>query len=389
MTLPPVLSEFETINQALKGKSLARYGDGELRLMAGRGTCVSQDPDPKLAAELRDILKNPPKNCLVCLPISKGSPKAEMWARYQGHDFLKHFGAGPYGSAFISRPDSAPWIDTPEYWHSVCRLWEGKHVVFAAGSDRSLRADDFSAAAALTHIEAPRRDAYSEIDRLELEITVTVRDGGVAILCLGPTATVLAARLSRKGIHALDLGHIGMFMRRQGLYAKNLDDIASPAYREQLRLKHASVKWGKSGHSHVDEVRAWAQELGAVDVLDYGCGRGTLKPALAPMKCYEFDPGIDGKEHLPKPAGVIACTDVLEHIEGDRLDVVLEHIYKLAVQGAYFVISCRPAREILADGRNAHLSIHEPEWWLKKLKKTGWKIRRHDIRKGLCVWAAK
>lgn len=386
LKLPQVLSEFETINQALAGKSLARYGDGELRLMSARGNCVSQEPDKRLAAELRDILKAPPKNCLVCLPIAKDSPKAEMWARYQSHDFLKYFGTGPYGSAFISRPDSAPWIDTAAYWKSVVSLWKGNSITLVAGSEKSLVPTDFSDASTVRVVRSPIRDAYAEIDRIEAEIGTPA---GSVILCLGPTATILAARLSRKGVHALDLGHIGLFMRRQGLYAKTLDDIASPSYREQLRLKHASVRWGKHGHCHADDVRAWAQELGAVDVLDYGCGRGTLKPALAPMRCYEFDPGVIGKEQLPKPAGIVACTDVAEHLEPDRLDGVLEHIYKLAVQGAYFVISCRPAREILADGRNAHLSIHEPDWWLKKLKKVGWKIKRHESRKGLCVWAAK
>ncbi len=97
MKLPAVLSEFETIRQALAGKSLARYGDGELRLMAGRGTAVTQEASPKLAAELRDILKNPPENCLVCLPIAKDSPKAENWAKYQDASYQRYFGAGPMG----------------------------------------------------------------------------------------------------------------------------------------------------------------------------------------------------------------------------------------------------------------------------------------------------
>jgi len=37
------------------------------------------------------------------------------------------------------------------------------------------------------------------------------------LLCLGPTATVLAWRLAKRGKWALDLGHIGMFMKRLGV----------------------------------------------------------------------------------------------------------------------------------------------------------------------------
>jgi hypothetical protein len=39
----------------LSGRSIARYGDGELRVALGR-KCVSQEADPKLAGELRAIL---------------------------------------------------------------------------------------------------------------------------------------------------------------------------------------------------------------------------------------------------------------------------------------------------------------------------------------------
>jgi len=67
-----------------------------------------------------------------------------------------------------------------------------------------------------------KRDAYSKIDDLEERILEGHRFDMPVLLCLGPTATVLAARLARKGVHAIDLGHVGMFMRRsqRDAYAK-------------------------------------------------------------------------------------------------------------------------------------------------------------------------
>jgi hypothetical protein len=35
-----------------------------------------------------------------------------------------------------------------------------------------------------------------------------------ALLCCGATATVLAVDLSARGVHAIDLGHAGMFLRK-------------------------------------------------------------------------------------------------------------------------------------------------------------------------------
>ena len=40
------------------------------------------------------------------------------------------------------------------------------------------------------------------------------------LLCLGATATVLAFDLAAEGVHALDLGHIGMFLRKEGRFER-------------------------------------------------------------------------------------------------------------------------------------------------------------------------
>lgn len=393
MKLPPVLSEFETIRQALAGKSLARYGDGELRLMAGRGTAVTQEASPKLAAELRDILKNPPENCLVCLPIAKNSPKGEMWARYQDHSFLKYFGPGPYGSAFISRPDSAPWIDTDAYWRDVRGLWEGKDVIFVAGTDRSLRDADFAAAKSVHKIDAPRRDAYAEIDRIEADILAAADPALRVILCLGPTATVLAARLARKGIHALDLGHIGQYMRHAGAYRFTLDDLASPKYRAQLEQMHSKKGWGGDGKKHAAQTLAFARGLDANSVLDYGCGRGALAQALAEshLKIEGFDVGIPAKSVMPKPADLVVCTDVLEHVEEKKLGNVLDHIVRLMGKGAYLVIATRPANAKLPDGSNAHKIVKDGQWWIDRVSQLAVAVEQCEVRGNheVALWLRK
>jgi hypothetical protein len=76
----------------------------------------------------------------------------------------------------------------------------------------------------------------------------------------------------------------------------------------------------------------------------------------------------------PKPAQLLACTDVLEHIEPDRLDAVLRHQFNVAELGAFFTIATRPANKVLPDGRNAHLIQELPSWWVQKLLQVGWII---------------
>lgn len=382
-----VLTEVGTLDQAFAGRSLARFGDGELRL-AIDGSCSSQKADPKLARELRDILADKSEALLPCIPAFEQTPREDVWDRYSKPPFKKLYIAESYGSSFITRPDNAPWIDTPEYWERVRCLWKDRDVILVA-SNPTL---DLHEAESVIHVQGPAQDAYHEIDKIE---EIIGRPNIPVLLSLGATATVLAARLADKGVHALDLGHIWHFMAHAGAFRFAAKDLRSKEYANQLFAKHRLMKWGRGGHSHLRTVMDWAQVIGARSVLDYGCGQGTLRQHAEKefskdiIRVSEYDPGIRGKDHLPKPAQMIVCTDVLEHIEPDLIDNVLKHQFALAERGAFFVIALRPARETLPDGRNAHLLIRQPQWWLDSLMDAGWKIEKHETRKGLWVWARK
>lgn len=208
---PAVLSEMATLTFAVHGRSLARYGDGELRLALG-GRAISQDPDEGLAAELRQLLAGPTKS-LVCIPnVNSGTPKMnKTWYKYVHPKFIELYKQPLYGSSFITRPDSAPWIDCEEYWTLARSLWWDREVTFVVDEEQSSLGSPVYHARARNPrvIYGPRRDAYAHIDRLEAEIGCPSH---TVLICLGATATVLAERLARKGVHALDLGHIGKLM---------------------------------------------------------------------------------------------------------------------------------------------------------------------------------
>lgn len=146
----------------------------------------------------------------------------------------------------------------------------------------------------------------------------------------------------------------------------------SPEYQAILKTMHETTKWGGDGHWHADNIAFFARTMEAKTMLDYGCGRGTLRNRLLSnpyqMEISEYDPGIKGKEKEPKPADLVVCTDVLEHVELGSIGFVLKHINDLSKKGAYLVISCRPANSILPDGRNAHLIVKAPDWWMIKLE---------------------
>ena len=158
-------------------------------------------------------------------------------------------------------------------------------------------------------------------------------------------------------------------------------ELISPKYAAMQRLLHAQPRgYGGRGDKWAETVVALVQELGASSVLDYGCGQGSLKRAIRPMldgcRVDEYDPGIPEKAALPSFAELVVCTDVLEHIEPERLDAVLAHLRGLARLAVFAVISLKESNKVLADGRNAHVIIRPATWWHKRLEGAGFTIRR-------------
>lgn len=209
---PQVLTESETFAAALAGKSLARFGDGELKIIIGGG-CVFQKPDEIMTRELRQILLDAGKDerLLVCIPrLWHGSPVPPRWERFLLPEFTRYMTGHPYGSAFVSRLNYWPAGTEPGYWKDIAALWRGLDIVLVRGSDKSLRKRDAPEAASVEEILAPASNAYEWVPRLEFALKNETRR---VLLSLGPAATALAARLARRGVQAVDMGSMGGFWR--------------------------------------------------------------------------------------------------------------------------------------------------------------------------------
>lgn len=170
-------------------------------------------------------------------------------------------------------------------------------------------------------------------------------------------------------------------------------------YKEQNAKLHRITRWGESGQKSAEIVKAAIEKNDIKTMLDYGCGRGTLKTKLEELgvniSIAEYDPAIPGKDLLPWPAELVTCTDVLEHVEPECITEVLKHLYGLTEYLTYFIISCKLASRKLPDGRNAHILVKPPEWWLQKLQNHGWKILEHESHndrdgklREVRIWAA-
>jgi hypothetical protein len=157
--------------------------------------------------------------------------------------------------------------------------------------------------------------------------------------------------------------------------------LISAPYLEMQRTLHAAPRgYGGRGDKWAGVVLQVALKYRATSILDYGCGQGSLARVLrsqdlGAIRVDEYDPAIPGKDGMPEFADLVVCTDVLEHIEPDRLDAVLAHLRMLTRKAVFAVISTKGTNKVLSDGRNAHLIIQPGGWWKDRLRAAGFALQ--------------
>ena len=150
--------------------------------------------------------------------------------------------------------------------------------------------------------------------------------------------------------------------------------MLSSEYQEHLRKEHDGSKWGSTGSRYAGAkfVEILTRRPYIVTVLDYGCGKGTMKPYLQSffprLQITEYDPGIPGKDKPPTGRfDLVISSDVLEHVEPLLLGETLKQLDGLTGMVAAHDIACYATGKRFSEGPYAgedmHLIIEPPSWW--------------------------
>ncbi len=144
--------------------------------------------------------------------------------------------------------------------------------------------------------------------------------------------------------------------------------ISQQYIKQNEELHQSRPDYGSSGgQKWATPIAETANGFGVNDILDYGAGKQSLSRCMPAYKVTSYDPAVPEISARPKPHSVVACLDVMEHIEPEYLDAVLTDIHELTQKGVVFVIATGPAKKTLPDGRNAHLIQEDYQWWFSKL----------------------
>lgn len=151
-----------------------------------------------------------------------------------------------------------------------------------------------------------------------------------------------------------------------------MPDTISEAYRLQQQALHNNPDYGVASLQFAPLVKEIMTHRKVRSLSDYGAGKCNLRKALNDLGTtgfdyFPYDPAFP-EYGPPRPAELVCCIDVLEHIEPDYLPSVLEELAALTKDGrGFFSINYEPAIKTLPDGRNAHLIQEQPSWWLPRL----------------------
>lgn len=216
-----VLGILDTLNYIMAhNSSVARFGDGEMDIITGH-SIPYQDYDENLANELKEIISSESNESLViCLSdvferLDRYNQEAvDFWKQHLNNNYVhyKSLCKAPwYGSTFISRPymDLVDKSLSNMYFKNIKNLWDKRDILIVEGvnSRSGVGNDLFDNANSVERIICPSKNAYSKIDEIELLIERHA-ENKLVLLILGPTAKVLAKRLSIKKFQAIDMGHI-------------------------------------------------------------------------------------------------------------------------------------------------------------------------------------
>jgi len=142
---------------------------------------------------------------------------------------------------------------------------------------------------------------------------------------------------------------------------------------ETADKKHVEVAFSDMEvRAFKDLVKPLLTRFEVKSLLDFGCGGSDyLEPGFADdmnaktffdldeVRLFEPARNIDQRQR----SDAVFCFDVLEHIFIADVPRIVRELFDLADKLLVVNVACYPARALLPNGENAHITVRPPVWW--------------------------
>lgn len=209
-----------------EGYSLTRFGDGEFQWMTGKNKVSGfQQSSEQLSIALREAYRTKLDKLLVGVPRALVNDKGytlqakAFWRGFvsRNQDLLQALFDGTrtkYANASITRPyiDYSSKEDATHRFELVKSLWASRDLLIIEGSSTGFGVgnDLLDNAASIKRLECPPVNAFAHYREILTTALKYAHSATLVLLCLGPTASVLAYELAKEGLQAVDIGHLDL-----------------------------------------------------------------------------------------------------------------------------------------------------------------------------------
>lgn len=226
-----VLSLDKTFEWMESGKSIVRFGDGELSIILGGRGPGFQSYSRELSKDLKEVFFATNENLLKCLPVTINAYSVDLldhnegtvnwWRKWMRDHFWRmlylHSRANKeYGDTNVTRQymrmlgcnSSAEQLAS--YFSRVKNLFAGRDLIVVEGRKTRFGVgnDLFGRAKSVRRVLVPEVEAYARKHEVLDFLAKTTGSSCTYILACGPLAKILALRLATAGKVVWDLGHL-------------------------------------------------------------------------------------------------------------------------------------------------------------------------------------
>ena len=258
-----VASREETLDEIiLNNKSLSRFGDGEFKIIYGKGIGFHKS-SKSLKIKLLNVLKNRLNNLLIGINMpyhehelnSRPDSLRDYWKNYiNKYKFKiinlldvkrKYYFAQVFKYSLMIKNKKK--FDIPAYIQNMKKIWDKRDILIIEGyfTRCGIGNDLFNNSKSIKRILCPAKNAFFVYEKIiKIFKKLKIAKSTLILISLGPAASVLSYDICKMGYQAIDIGHADI---EYEFYLRK--------YKSIKRIPYKYVNQAKNGRKNIKNIK--------------------------------------------------------------------------------------------------------------------------------------
>lgn len=258
-----IASREETLNEIINNhKSIARFGDGEFKIIYGLGIGFHRS-SKSLKNKLLNVLNSSLTNLLIGINLPyhehELNLRPDSWRNYW-KNYIKKYKFKIIKLLNVNRKyyfalvfkysllfKNKKKFDIPNYIKMLKRIWDKRDILIIEGqfTRSGIGNDLFNNAKSIKRILCPPENAFRVYRKIiNAFIKLKIQKNSLILISLGPAASVLSYDICKMGYQAIDIGHADV---EYEFYLRKYNSIK--------RIPYKYVNQAKNGRKNIKNIK--------------------------------------------------------------------------------------------------------------------------------------